>query len=409
MKKRKIIIGILVILIITTLTGCRNSAENNYEVTNEHAVVVLGPDGVTVENEITGTLADDYNVMRSDFSDWQQISSIPEEAEELYTFIYYEKKNDLSLLGNSGKFWYVSEQEILYRVEDTYYLKLGWIYDEKDGIIVNADAYYLLPDSVADEYLSLAENPEGYIDSEDFVSDFLENYEEKADDYFEQEIISHIEDELDSDWDLLLEDRLDREIEHFIDRTEGIIESGIGVLIRLILGIFLIPVIILYSLGAVGLYRMAKKMEYDSPWLAWIPIANLYLMFLLPGGSFRILGLNKVIARRENAFWIFIGGAMARRILRAISAFPGGSLFFMFDNLVSIVWLVFLIFFLYPLYRDLFRLFETEHTASTFAVWSLILPVLLPIFLLIAASKQPKKTDETPMIQTPAASVSTSA
>jgi hypothetical protein len=49
-----------------------------------------------------------------------------------------------------------------------------------------------------------------------------------------------------------------------------------------ILGIFLlVPLLIgigIYVLMAVGLYGMAMNKRLENPWLAWIPIGNLYIL-----------------------------------------------------------------------------------------------------------------------------------
>lgn len=421
-KRKKVIAGLWVILLLISLTGCRSSFGNTSAKTasGECAVVVLESDGVTIKNITTDV--DDYAVFSSDISSWQVISSLPQEAEELYTFISYEKVNDLSLINNSGKFWLVSVQETLYRVEDTYYLKLGMISDGKDGIVINTNTYYQLPDSIGERYVNMAENNAEFLGGDssspswpienyaEWLDEYFEGHEEAVegyfdyyadrlddkmddfDEYFEETTIPWIEAEFDRDWDLVMENRIERWVDHSFDRMGGIIEVGVGVLIRAILGILFLPFIVLYILGSVGLYRMAKKLGYGSPWLAWIPIAKLYLMFTLPGKPFRVLAVNKVIEKRENAFWIFLAAAMAKRILQGMLDFPGGRVFFLFEDAVSIVWLVFLIFFLYPLYKDLFALFESEQKATVFAVLSLILPILLPIFLLAASSKAPKST-----------------
>lgn len=447
--------GMLIVLLTagTALTGCRFSSEDNSGKSTkkeeaDHAVVVLGPDGITVVNEIINP-DDTYNVMSSDVSSWQEVSALPADAEKLYTFIDYQKVFDHSVLGNSNKFWVVSVQERLYRSGDTYYLEMGRMADGKSGITVNVKACYQLPDSVGEAFVELAEDTEDFLSGEasDMSSGFWEDYEAEFEKEFDidleawtkdmetwaedaeawaddvetwaedvetwaDDVDRYVEridekmdeiddyfDEYDWYWDIVFENnRLDWNIDRFLNWTEGILEVGIGVLIRIIIGILFIPFLILYILGAVGLYRMAKKLGYGSPWLAWIPIANLYLMFMLPGGSFRVLAVNKVIEKRENAFWIFAGGAIAKRILQTISFVPGGRLFFFFGDAIDIVWLIFAIFFLYPLYKDLFCLFESESKAKAFAVWSLILPFLLPIFLLTASSKEPKRPSEPPVL-----------
>lgn len=454
--------GMLMILLTAgaALTGCRftsedTSAKDTAKDEEDHAIVVLGSDGVTVVNEIIDP-DDTYNVMSSDISNWQEVNALPADAEKLYTFIDYQKVFDHSVLGNSNKFWVVSVQEKLYRSGDTYYLEVGRMADGRSGITVNVNACYQLPDSVGEEYIRLAEDTEQFLSGEDsnMSSGFWEDYEAEFEKEFDIDLeawtkdmeawaedaetwaedvetwaddvetwaddvetwaddvdryteridekmdeLDDYFDEYDWYWDIVFENnRLDRNIDRFLNWTEGILEVGIGVLIRIIIGILFIPFLILYILGAVGLYRMARKLGYGSPWLAWIPIANLYLMFMLPGGSFRVLAVNKVIEKRENAFWIFVGGAIAKKILQTISFVPGGRLFFFFGDAIDLVWLIFAIFFLYPLYKDLFGLFETEGKAKAFAIWSLILPFLLPIFLLAASSKEPKRPEEPPVL-----------
>ncbi len=49
-----------------------------------------------------------------------------------------------------------------------------------------------------------------------------------------------------------------------------------------VLGVFLFVLVIigivLYVLMAVGLYKIASNRGIENPWLAWIPVANMYLL-----------------------------------------------------------------------------------------------------------------------------------
>jgi hypothetical protein len=58
-----------------------------------------------------------------------------------------------------------------------------------------------------------------------------------------------------------------------------------GALVGILVGVFLIVVIIfatifipLYIIGSLGLMRLAKNRGFEAPWLAWIPIGNLFLL-----------------------------------------------------------------------------------------------------------------------------------
>ena len=46
-------------------------------------------------------------------------------------------------------------------------------------------------------------------------------------------------------------------------------------------GLFFLIVIGLYVYTALAFMTIAKKLRYDKPWLAWIPVANLFLIPIL--------------------------------------------------------------------------------------------------------------------------------
>ena len=48
-------------------------------------------------------------------------------------------------------------------------------------------------------------------------------------------------------------------------------------------GAYLVFVLALYAYAALALMKIAKKTNIDKPWLAWIPIANLYLITQIAG------------------------------------------------------------------------------------------------------------------------------
>ena len=75
--------------------------------------------------------------------------------------------------------------------------------------------------------------------------------------------------------------------------VEGLVASGALIMVIAIIGIMLLLSIAVYVLQAVPLYKMAKKLGHQYPWMAWIPFANTYLMFTLPDKQLRILAFNK--------------------------------------------------------------------------------------------------------------------
>lgn len=140
----------------------------------------------------------------------------------------------------------------------------------------------------------------------------------------------------------------------------------------------LIPLIALYVIGAIGLYKMADKLKYPNAWMAWVPIANLYLMFILPMNRFKVLAIDKEMDRK-NAFWIYIGIIIGCAVLTMVPLI--GMLF-------SIGSLVASIFFGYPQYKDLYAMFVEESKVKTFTLLSMLVPGAASIILLIASRRE---------------------
>jgi hypothetical protein len=62
---------------------------------------------------------------------------------------------------------------------------------------------------------------------------------------------------------------------------EDLLLSGFGAALGLMIGIIVLVGLALYVYLALALMTIAKKLGYDKPWLAWIPIANLFLLAIL--------------------------------------------------------------------------------------------------------------------------------
>ena len=64
--------------------------------------------------------------------------------------------------------------------------------------------------------------------------------------------------------------------------------AGMGALVSVILGflvVFLIIFIAVYIYTALAVMAIAKKTNTPNPWLAWIPVANVYLWLRIAGLS----------------------------------------------------------------------------------------------------------------------------
>ena len=125
--------------------------------------------------------------------------------------------------------------------------------------------------------------------------------------------------------------------------------------------------IALYLLMAWSLYQMALKQNIEYPWIAFIPIAQFYIIGKLIGdlsiGTFAVPSIEYVLP----------AGAL-------LSALPIPII----RGLVSIVFLVVFIFVLLKLYKMYAPGNETLYT-----VLSIILPFLLPVFLFLIKDNAP--------------------
>lgn len=171
--------------------------------------------------------------------------------------------------------------------------------------------------------------------------------------------------------------------------SELLAVSTVSVIFLVMMGIALLVGVGMYVLNSIGLYRMAKKIGHESAWLAWIPIAQFWLLFVLPDQEFKVLVFNKVIRDRSNAFWIYFaitfGVPFVLSILMAIPIL--GYVVMLFSWIIEIGVIFFLVCFLYPAYADLYRMFVPDSNVKVFAILSIVIQFAAPILMLVASGK----------------------
>jgi hypothetical protein len=133
--------------------------------------------------------------------------------------------------------------------------------------------------------------------------------------------------------------------------------------------IFLIIAVVLYVLLSLGLYKLAVNQRIENAWLAWIPIADMYIL----GKLIRNLKFDSFEVRKIELV-LPIGG-LAVAVLGDI-ALIGGLL-----NLAYIILCLFALFKLYKMYRP--------EQAVLWLVLSIILPFMGPIFIFIMRNDIP--------------------
>ena len=150
-------------------------------------------------------------------------------------------------------------------------------------------------------------------------------------------------------------------------------DSALSFLLPLFLSVgllFLAIGVAAYVLNAVGLYTMAKKRGIESPWLAWLPVGNQYILGALIGdrvtiGSCTILYARIFLPLLSVLFAWLVG----------IPAMLSGSGIF-----VIILVAVFVTIYQYASQYNLYRIYDADHRII-YLVLSLIFPLAMPIFV----------------------------
>ncbi len=143
--------------------------------------------------------------------------------------------------------------------------------------------------------------------------------------------------------------------------------------------IFLVVGIIIYVLGAIGLYTMAKNKKIENAWLAWIPIVQLYIM----GKIIRTLKIGEYEIPQVEV------------VLPLVAV--GGTIFSPIPLIGGLIGIVALIIELFALHK-LFTIYRPDQ-AIVYLIISVVLPFMGPVFIFIMRNDEPIKenTEEKPV------------
>ena len=133
--------------------------------------------------------------------------------------------------------------------------------------------------------------------------------------------------------------------------------------------VFVIIGIILYVLMALGLSKLASNKGIENPWLAWIPVANLYIVA-------RIIGTLSIGSWNVPSLELFLPGSALAVIIF--------SWIHVIGQLLTIGFAVLWFFALYKLYK-MYR----PSQATLWLVLSIILSFMAPIFIYIMRNDSP--------------------
>jgi hypothetical protein len=133
--------------------------------------------------------------------------------------------------------------------------------------------------------------------------------------------------------------------------------------------IFAIIGIVLYILISIGLYRLALNAGIQNPWLAWLPIGNMYILGSLVKrvkiGELQVPNLGVVLAAGMAVIWL-------------------GSAIPVIGPILSLAYAVLIFITLYNLY-----LIYRPQQAVLWLILGIVLAFLTPIFIFIMRNDRP--------------------
>jgi len=152
--------------------------------------------------------------------------------------------------------------------------------------------------------------------------------------------------------------------------------SGLGTIFAVLFGIFLIIVLLCicsYVLTGAAYYKMAKKLELENKWLAWIPIGQTFIFGKIAGDRVTIFGKEL-----KDVSIVLLA------ITLAAGAFSMVPIIGVLLSIASIVM------YYTTLYKVL-RIFK-EESAVLYLVLSIVFAITIlfqPILLLVLSRKEP--------------------
>ena len=127
--------------------------------------------------------------------------------------------------------------------------------------------------------------------------------------------------------------------------------------------------ITMYVLSSIGLYKLAANQKIDNPWMAWIPVANLYIL----GSIIKSLKIDSY--QIPNIQLVLPIGFLLTIILRPTP---------LIGSAVNIAYFILCLLAIYKLYK-IYR----PNQAVVWLILSIILPFMGPIFIFIMRNDAP--------------------
>ena len=119
-----------------------------------------------------------------------------------------------------------------------------------------------------------------------------------------------------------------------ISHSADYLESGLWLVLRSLFGTPMLLSIAGYVLTALALYTIARRRGLKNPWLAWIPVADCWLLGSL-SDQYRYVVKGEHKSKRKillffriliTIMWVFLIGLLVNLCFRAVGSVVWGSI-----------------------------------------------------------------------------------
>ena len=166
----------------------------------------------------------------------------------------------------------------------------------------------------------------------------------------------------------------------------GMLGIGISALIAIIsitASVFcLLFTILEYLLPAIALFKMARKAGYKYPWLAFIPIAQTYLEFVLPRREFNLF--FKTRKRNYMGILFLLMTYLGSTIIVMLNVVPA------IGQLLDLALPIVLMAFSWRKKYDMIRTFRDKELALPISIVSIFIPAVYSVMLVLSMNKEPE-------------------
>lgn len=202
--------------------------------------------------------------------------------------------------------------------------------------------------------------------------------------------------------------------EEYLKQLEAVLDAGLLPTLISEIPSILIDVAA-YIFTALALYTIAKRRGIQKPWLAWIPVVNVWVLGCI-SDQYRDVALGQVKYRRKTLLWLnIVMAALCAMILVAVLIVFSEVALLILTNMTGteemkqqvfevlnstlpllasmalaaiplIIVAVFYCVFYYTALHDLFKSCDPA-SATLFTVLSILIGISLPVFLFLCRNK----------------------